>query len=170
MNIVAKPASPAADVPESVETVIAEFLSYSGQCVAFCEEDSESFFALEIDVLRHAFHLGCLLLKIYLVAAHRRFDYSKWLDSGLYYLKKQPIGRTIKTFFGEVRYHRCYLVRKDSSGGFYPLDTVLGLTRDGFSPFVIKLTAKLATRVSFATSVILFTHKSKCCVVLMQPA
>lgn len=156
MNIVAKPASPAVDVPESVETVIAEFLSYSRQCVAFCEEDSESFFALEIDVLRHAFHLGCLLLKIYLVAAHRRFDYSKWLDSGLYYLKKQPIGRTIKTFFGEVRYHRCYLVRKDSSGGFYPLDTVLGLTRDGFSPFVIKLTAKLATRVSFATSVILF--------------
>jgi len=48
------------------------------------------------------------------------------------------------------------LVRKDGKGGLYPLDSVLGLTRDGFSPFIMSVAAKLATRVSFATSVLLF--------------
>jgi len=156
MNIKKKPTFTAVDEIEPVEEITEEIHSYSSECIIFCKEDCESFFALEIHVLKRAFHFGCLLLKLYLVAAHHKFDYSKWLDSGLYYLKKRPIGRTIKTFFGEVRYHRCYLVRKDNRGGFYPLDTVLGLTRDGFSPFVIKLVAKLATRVSFATSVVLF--------------
>ena len=48
------------------------------------------------------------------------------------------------------------MVRKDGKGGLYPLDSVLGLTRDGFSPFIMSVAAKLATRVSFATSVLLF--------------
>ena len=38
----------------------------------------------------------------------------------------------------------------------FPLDIALGLTRDGFSPLVIKLVTKLATRMSFASSVLLF--------------
>ena len=156
MNIKKKSPYPAVHEPESVEEVIGEIHSYSEECITSCKEKWESFFAVEVHVLKLAFHWGCLLLKLHLTAAHHRLDYSQWLDSGLYYLRKGPIARTIRTFFGEVRYYRCYLVRKDSRGGFYPLDAVLGLTRDRFSPFVIKLATKLATRVSFATSVILF--------------
>ena len=49
-------------------------------------------------------------------------------------------------------------MRKDSPGsGFYPLDTISGLTRDGFAPSVISLAAHVAARVSFISSVKLFT-------------
>ncbi|MDM8555592.1 hypothetical protein QUF75_12745 [Desulfococcaceae bacterium HSG7] len=48
------------------------------------------------------------------------------------------------------------MVRKDGWGGLYPLDSVSGLTRDGFSPFIMSVAVKSATRVSFATSVLLF--------------
>jgi hypothetical protein len=59
------------------------------------------------------------------------------------------------TDYGEVRYWRTYLIRK-GGGGFYPLDAGIGLTGDGFSPLVMSLGTRLATRVSFATSVLLF--------------
>ena len=36
--------------------------------------------------------------------------------------------------------------------GFHPLDVALGLTRDGFSPWVVQLVTRLATRMSFAAS------------------
>jgi hypothetical protein len=86
-----------------------------------------------------------------------RLDFKKWLDGGLYYVKNPPIDRTIKTIYGKVRFWRTYLVRKGKAGGgFYPLDTVLGITRDSFSPSVMGLCTRLATRVSFGTAVLLF--------------
>jgi len=85
-----------------------------------------------------------------------KLDYSKWLDSGLYY-KGGMVARSIKTIYGEIRYWRTYLIRKGKQGGgIYPLDAEIGLTRDGFSPLVMSLATKLATRVSFGVSVILF--------------
>ena len=78
------------------------------------------------------------------------------VNSGVYYLGA-TISRTIKTTYGEVRYWRNYMTTKDNkSSGFYPLDRVIGLTRDGFSPLVMNLATKLATRVSFSVSVVLF--------------
>ncbi len=59
--------------------------------------------------------------------------------------------------YGTVRYWRTYLIRKGKrQGGVYPLDTEMGLTADGFSPLVMSLATKLATRVSFSASVLLF--------------
>ena len=40
-------------------------------------------------------------------------------------------------------------MRAPGSGGVYPLDLALGLTRDGFSMFVISLAARLATYLTF---------------------
>lgn len=98
-----------------------------------------------------------MFVQLFLLAAHERQSSTSWVESGLYYVKSTSIGRTLKTIYGEVRYWRCYVVRKgESGGGFYPLDIVLGLTRDGFSPVVMSLATKLATRMSFATSVLLF--------------
>ncbi len=91
-----------------------------------------------------------------MVTRHDGLAYDYWLKDGDYYLKRKESGRRLKTIFGEVFYWRYYLVKKSGGCVFYPLDALLGLTRDGFSPMVISLASRLATRMSFATSVILF--------------
>ena len=83
-----------------------------------------------------------------------QFDYSSWLEEGKYY-QGNLVSRTIKTIYGDVRYWRHDLVRK-GGGGFYPLDAGIGLTGDGFSPLVMSLATRLATRMSFSASVLLF--------------
>lgn len=45
---------------------------------------------------------------------------------------------------------------RTGGGGFYPVDARIGLTGDGFSPLVMSLVTRLATRVSFSASVLLF--------------
>lgn len=99
--------------------------------------------------------LGCLFLQLFLMACHERMNYGQWLSKGLYY-KKMPISRVLKTAYGEITYWRTYLAKKKGEGGFYPLDSILGLTSDGFTPLIISLASKLATRVSFQTSVLFF--------------
>src|SRR6266851_476323 len=92
--------------------------------------------------------------QLFLMSFHDRFDDSAWLEKGEYY--KGPLtSRTLTTIYGEVRYWRTYLIRKEG-GGFYPVDAGIGLTGDGFSPLVMSLVTRLATRVSFSASVRLF--------------
>ena len=55
----------------------------------------------------------------------------------------------MKTAYGEVPYGRHYLMSRSGRGGFFPLDVVLGLTRDRLSPWVMQWVARLATRLSF---------------------
>jgi len=132
--------------------------------ISFCEGEKDvcegmSFFEFEktLKILFASF--GRLFLLLFLAVRHERFDYSKWTDTGLYYARKAPVARLIKTVFGEVRYWRTYLVRKEGSeNGFHPLDSVLGLTRDGFSPSVMSLVTRLATRVSFGSTVLIYTY------------
>jgi hypothetical protein len=71
------------------------------------------------------------------MSVHNQFDYTSWLEKGTYY-KGELVSRTLKTLYGEVRYWRTYLIRKDG-GGFYPLDAGIGLTGDGLSPLVMRL-------------------------------
>lgn len=140
------------EVQDSIRTKCEEIIQ---RCLTVRE--AESFFRFEKTLHTLVSELGCLFFHLFLLAAHHGQDYTQWLESGLYSLKPTPISRTLKTIYGKVRYWRSYLVRKGKpAGGFYPLDIVLGLTRDGFSPFVMSLATKLATRVSFATSTLLF--------------
>lgn len=127
----------------------------------FCtgENDELSFFKFENDFWILFSQFGCLFFQLFLQFRHEKLDYARWTNTGLYYKRKKPISRTIRTVFGQVEYWRTYLVRKENVGcGFHPLDSVLGLTRDGFSPFIISLATRLATRVSFGTCVILFEN------------
>jgi hypothetical protein len=130
------------------------------ECImGFCTEESSDATsqAFEKHLLVLVFQLGCLFFQLFLVYRHEKMDYSKWINTGQYYKRTEPVVRKIKTVFGQVVYWRTYLVKKDGSGdGFHPLDAVLGLTRDGFSPFIISLATRLATRVSFGTCTILF--------------
>jgi hypothetical protein len=120
------------------------------KCIEFCsKEKNESFYKAEKEVIRLVYQFGALLLQLYLMSVHNRMSYTTWLDSGKYYLNNKLKYRVLKTFFGEVRYGRCYLIKKGGQGGFYPLDSQLTLTSDGFSPTVISLVTNLVTRVSF---------------------
>jgi hypothetical protein len=128
------------------------------EIISFCKEDKEqqTFFQVEKTLAVLLSQLGVLYLQLFLSVRQDRLDYSLWLESGLYYFKSQLKERAIKTAYGKVRYARNYLEKKEGAGGFYPLDAALGLTGDGFSPLVISLAAKLATRVSFPAAVLLF--------------
>lgn len=145
--------------PPSVEEIEQKLRSDFEKILTFCKKGGEvkHFHGFEKNLREMISHLACLFFQFFLMAFDERLDYSQWLDNGLYYAKKTPIGRTIKTIYGEVRYWRSYLVRKGKGGGgFYPLDATLGLMRDGFSPLVMSLCTKLSTRVSFRTAVLLF--------------
>jgi hypothetical protein len=65
------------------------------------------------------------------------------------------VPRTLRTLFGEVRYWRTYWVRRWGKGGFHPLDEELGLTRDGFSPWVVSLACRLSTYLSYAKTTLI---------------
>jgi len=142
--------------PPSIEKIEQKIRDEFERILAFCRGDNglKSFFSFEKSLQHQIGPFICLLLQLFLTALHKRFDYSKWLESGRYY-KGNPVARTIKTIYGEVRYWRTCFISK-YGGCFYPLDAVIGLTRDGFSPLVMNLATKLATRVSFAASTLLF--------------
>lgn len=145
----------------SVEKIEEKLRAHFEEIIRFCKEigEEKSFYNVEKSLKELISQLGCLCFQLFLMSFHQRLDIKKWLDSDLYYVKKTPIGRSIKTIYGKVRYWRTYLVRKGKAGGgFYPVDTVLGITRDGFSPSVMSLCARLATRVSFGTAVLLFRN------------
>lgn len=144
--------------PPSVEEIKQKIRDQVEDTINFCtrEQEENNFFGVEKKLKNQISHLACLFFQLYLMSFQKRLDYSKWLDSGLYYMGNL-VGRNIKTIYGEVRYWRNYLIIKGKNGGgLYPLDTEIGLTRDGFSPLVMNLATKLATRVSFGVSVVLF--------------
>ena len=125
--------------------------------ILFCTQEHEeiTFLQFEKELWKLLSYMGILYIQLFLMSSHERLNYSQWLNTGLYYVRKVPVSKTVKTMFGKASYCRTYLVRKNNTkkGGFYPLDMMLGLTADGFSPSIISLTTRLATRVSFLTSV-----------------
>ena len=124
------------------------------------EHEGITFFEFEKELWKQLSYMGSLYIQLFLMSCHERLNHSKQLNTGLYYARKELIEKTIKTVFGKVTYYRTYLIRKSKNnkkGGFYPLDTILGLTRDGFSPWVISLATRLSARVSFLASVKIFS-------------
>ena len=146
----------------SVEVLKQRVRNKTEKIIGFCCEEKvkENFLGFEKLLHSQIRQLACLFLQLFLMSLQEKFNYNQWLKKGLYY-KGALISRKIKTIHGEVRYWRNYLIKKEkNNGGFYPLDMMVGLTSDGFSPWVISLATKLATRVSFSASVLLF--KSFC--------
>lgn len=139
----------------SIQQIQDQIHSTCEEIIQFCVQKTEAtFYQTEQSLQVKLSSLACLFLQLFLISYQEHFDYSAWLEDGPY-SKGSLVARTIKTIYGEVRYWRHYLVRK-GGGGFYPLDARIGLTGDGFSPLVISLATRLATRMSFAASVLLF--------------
>jgi hypothetical protein len=118
----------------------------------FCRQDGGTFRPFEASLLHQLFGLGCLLVRLFLAARHERLTGQGQAPPPGYRLGDPRAARTVKTLFGPVTYARAQWVCKKGGNGYHPLDVALGLTRDGFSPWVIQFVTRLATRMSFAAS------------------
>jgi hypothetical protein len=118
----------------------------------FCETCETPFWRFEKELFIRVAVLGCYLIRLFLTARYERLDLQPYLEDGRYRPGDNYAERTLKTFYGEVTYGRHYLMSRGGGSGFFPLDVVLGLTRDRLSPWVMQWVARLATRMSFKAS------------------
>jgi hypothetical protein len=143
------------DCPDSVEGLRCQIRLQVDQLIAFCETCETPFFEFEKKLFALVRILGCQLIGLFLLSRHRRLDLQAWLADHRLVTSWAP--RRLKTVYGTLRYGRSYLARLQGGGGFHPLDAVLGLTRDTFSPWVISLATQLTTRLSFKTAKLVAT-------------
>ena len=137
--------------PSTVEDLQGRCQQRLDEIIAYCQNDPgpASFLEFERALLELLRSLGCLLIQLFLQARHDRLDTTAWQARG-YRVADPAAQRALKTSCGPVTYVRAFLVPRRGGGpGVHPLDVVLGLTRDGFSPLVIGWFCRLATRMSF---------------------
>jgi len=119
-------------------------------------KECDTFFNVEKKLRIQIFQLACLYLKLFLMYHNSTISIEPYLSNGRYRLKNNLIERTLKTSFGEVSYKRKYLINRKGGAGVYPLDIILGLLSDTFSPLVIDVCCRLSTRLSYKASVLVF--------------
>ena len=115
----------------------------------FCLTCEATFWLFEKQLLVRMAVFGACLIRLFLTARHERLETQPFLQDGTYRPGDDYAERTLKTFYGAVTYGRQYLMPRGGGSGFFPLDVVLGLTRDRLSPWVMHWVARLATRMSF---------------------
>jgi hypothetical protein len=135
--------------PPTVESVRHQAKVVLEELLKLCETSELPFACFEKTLLVRVAVLGCCLLRLFLTARHQRLKAEPFLKNGKYRPGADYAERTLKTVYGEVTYGRQYLLSRGGGSGFFPLDAVLGLTRDRLSPWVMQWVARLATRMSF---------------------
>jgi hypothetical protein len=118
--------------------------------LSFCRGDNGTFRQFETSLWQRLFALGCLLVRLFLTMRQEWLTGQDDTPPPGYRLGDPQARRTLKTLFGWVTYRRTQWLNTRGGHGYYPLDVVLGLTRDGFSPGVIQFVTRWATRMSFA--------------------
>ena len=135
--------------PATSESVRADAKTVFDDLTRVCETCDTPFWRFEKDLLVRVAVLGACLIRLFLTARYERLDLQPFLKDGKYRSGDGYAERTLKTVYGEVTYGRHYLMSRGGGSGFFPLDVVLGLTRDRLSPWVMQWVARLATRMSF---------------------
>jgi hypothetical protein len=143
---------PLASCPVTTEALVAEGRQRFEKLLSFCLQNEHSFWKFEKCLFALLALLGRLLVRLFLTSRHERLDLKPYVQDGVYRLSNHYAERTVKTAWGEVGYGRAQLRKQKRGPGFYPLDAVLGLTRDRLSPWVMYLVGRLATRMSFAAA------------------
>ncbi len=138
--------------PVTSDTVRADAKAAFADLVQFCQTCEASFWEFEKQLLVRIAVLGACLIRLFLTARQERLDLQPFLQDGKYRPGDAYAERRLKTAYGEVTYGRQYLLSRGGGSGFFPLDGVLGLTRDRLSPWVMQWVARLATRMSFKAS------------------
>lgn len=140
------------DCPPTCATIRANAKSAFDDVADFCQTCDAPFGEFETQLLVRIAVLGACLIRLFLTARYERLDLQPFLEDAKYRPGDDYAERTLKTFYGEVTYGRHYLMSRGGGSGFFPLDVVLGLTRDRLSPWVMQWVARLATRMSFKAS------------------
>jgi hypothetical protein len=116
-----------------------------------------TFLAFEKELIGRLAAFGRLLLALFLAASEERVSASlaeRVLLDGRRCRRSEAKARNLMTWFGVIRYERTYLRevvgRGEPMRGFFPLDAELGLPVDRFSPNLMSVAVRLATRVSFS--------------------
>lgn len=110
----------------------------------------------EQQLLPKVFELGKLFVSLLLSTRDEQWNNTHTvIDAG--YKHQGPKSRILGTVFGKLRYWRTYLYSVTDSGGYYPLDIELGLTMDGFSMLVRSYAVRIATKMSYAQSVVILS-------------
>lgn len=141
-----------AGCPVTSESVGADAQAAFDDLVQFCSTCDGTFWLFEKQLLVRIAVLGACLIRLFLTARYERLDVQPFLQDGKHRPGDDYAERTLKTVYGEVTYGRHYLMTRGGGSGFFPLDAVLGLTRDRLSPWVMQWVARLATRMSFKAS------------------
>ena len=144
-----QPNQAANDCPVTRASVTAEAKAAFDDLLTYCVTCDAPFWLFEKQLLVRVAVLGCCLIRLFLTARHERLDVRPYLQNGAYRPGDPYAERTLKTFYGEVTYGRQYFMARWGGGGLFPLDRVLGLTRDRLTPWVMQWVARLATRMSF---------------------
>jgi uncharacterized protein UPF0236 len=140
------------DCPVTTESVRADVRAAFDEVVRFCETYESSFPIFETQLFVLMATLGRQFIRLFLTVRYYRLDVQAFLKDGKYRPGDNYAERKLKTAYGEVTYGRHYLMSRGGGSGFFPLDVVLGLTRDRLSPWVRQWVARLATRMSFKAS------------------
>ena len=138
--------------PVTSASVRGEAAAAFDDLVNFCQTCGTVFWLFEKELLVRMAALGACLIRLFLTARHERLNVQPFLEDGKHRPGDAYAERTLKTFYGEVAYGRLYLQSRGGGCGCFPLDIVLGLTRDRLSPWVMQWVARLATRMSFKAS------------------
>ena len=141
--------------PAPADPLVQQLHDTLDRAIPYCTHDcrTASFFAFEQGLWPCVAALGCLLVRLFLRHRHQHLDLNPWLAGGRYRRKEPAAQRCLRTRYGPVRYARAYLIpRRGQRPGIHPLDIVLGLTRDGFSPGLLQFVSRLATRLSYAAA------------------
>ena len=138
------------DIERSIHEQVRSILEFLKE-----PDPSRSFDVVERGLVPRLFALGQLFLAFFLAWRHERSNSAvrAWTRRGLRRRQAQP--RTLKTFFGPVRYWRTYMT-DDAVSGLYPLDLALGLTADCFSLLVVDIAARLPTVLSYDQATAIF--------------
>jgi len=143
---------PTAACPVTSDQLAAQARQRLEQILTVCQQREYPFAQFEKCLFALLAVLGRLLVRLYLTARHERLALEPYLADGQYRGGDPYAERTLKTAWGEIRYGRAHLRRRRRGAGFYPLDAVLGLTRDRLSPWMMSWVGRLATRLSFAST------------------
>jgi hypothetical protein len=139
----------ACNCPVTADTVREDAKTAFDNLARYCETCASPFWIFEKELMVLMAVLGRCLIRLFLTARQERLDVTPFLKDGKYRPGDPYAERTLKTVYGEVTYGRLYLMTQSGGSGRFPLDVVLGLTRDRLSPWVMQWVAQLATRMSF---------------------
>jgi hypothetical protein len=145
-----------ASCPENLTTQRQQMHQRLDQVIDFCERFDGRFFVFEMKLQPLVWDLGRLLVGFFLLARHLRLQRLGQRYAG-YRRFYKLVPRKLQTLFGEVTYERAYWFKTLGGGGFHPLDAALGLTRDGFSPWVISVACRLSAYLSYAKTTLIMS-------------